>query len=296
MGNFIFHFHFSPLVVVTNPNFKKISESDFSDYFFETIPETLHRQFGNSRVWQLWKQGIETNVFMPQFHGREHLNVARWMKALQLEHKDTMTAFNYGFFGLPARHTFNEQGYMDSYAYLTQAERAKIIPAIKVGLELFETLFGYKAVLFTPPNAVFDPFLESYLRQSGLAFITRPKFRVVNRGNGQKIPIIGFMGRKGLFGMRYSVRTCSFEPCDPGRNHAVDQCLYHIQESFKYRQPAVISSHRVNYVGSIDQKNGNKGLKHLKALLKQIVLKWPDVEFMSSEDLYHLILKNENGK
>jgi len=285
---------FSPVAVVTNPDFKKIRESDFSTYFFETIPETFNRHFGNNNVWNIWEQGIEANIFLPQFHGREHLNVARWMRALQLNHGDTTLAFNFGFYGLPARYTLNGQGYMDTYAYLNPAERARIIPNLKEGLEIFAKLFGYTALLFTPPNAIFDPLLEPDLRHTQLKFITRPKLRMVNRGNGQRIPVIGFMGRKGLFGMRYSVRTCSFEPCNPDRNDAVDQCLSQIQKSFNDKQPAIISSHRVNFAGNIDSKNGDNGLKQLKTLLKQVTLRWPDTEFMSSMLLYNMILKDSN--
>ena len=30
----------------------------------------------------LWRQGIDERLFVPAFHGREHLSVTRWLKAL----------------------------------------------------------------------------------------------------------------------------------------------------------------------------------------------------------------------
>jgi hypothetical protein len=64
-----------------------------------------------------------------------------------------------------------------------------------------------------------------------------------------------------------------------------------IEVSFKYKKPAIISSHRVNFIGSIQPDNRDKNLKLLSDLLKQIVIKYPDVEFMSSDELLMLIKK-----
>jgi len=38
-------------------------------------------------------------------------------------------------------------------------------------------------------------------------------------------------------------------------------------------------------MGSLDPKNRERGLKELSELLKSIVSLWPDVEFMSSDEL-----------
>jgi hypothetical protein len=32
---------------------------------------------------ELWIEGMQNNIFKPQFHGREHLNYKRWLNALQ---------------------------------------------------------------------------------------------------------------------------------------------------------------------------------------------------------------------
>ena len=62
-----------------------------------------------------------------------------------------------------------------------------------------------------------------------------------------------------------------------------------IRVAFKWGKPAVISSHRVNYVGSIDPSNRDNGLDKLKKLLNKVLKKWPDVEFMTSAELGDLI-------
>ena len=65
----------------------------------------------------------------------------------------------------------------------------------------------------------------------------------------------------------------------------VDSCLNDIRIAFAWRNPAVIGTHRVNYIGGIDRSNRDRGLRELSALLTAILKKWPDVEFMSSEQL-----------
>lgn len=66
-------------------------------------------------------------------------------------------------------------------------------------------------------------------------------------------------------------------------------CLKHIDIAFKWNKPAVISIHRLNFMGGLDVTNFERGLKHLSTLLKEIVKRWPDVEFMASEELGVLI-------
>jgi hypothetical protein len=62
-----------------------------------------------------------------------------------------------------------------------------------------------------------------------------------------------------------------------------------IQVAFLYNKPAVISSHRVNYVGYIDSKNRDIGLGQLKKLLERVVERWPDVNFISTDQLKNYI-------
>jgi len=67
--------------------------------------------------------------------------------------------------------------------------------------------------------------------------------------------------------------------------------LLDIENAFKWKKPAVISSHRLNYIGGLNEKNRVSGLKDLNRLLSEIQKRWPDVEFMTSSQLGDLISK-----
>ena len=88
----------------------------------------------------------------------------------------------------------------------------------------------------------------------------------------------------------YITRNCFFEPSDKSKDW-LTSCLADIDNAFKWNKPAVISSHRVNYVGSLNEKNRKIGLEQLRTLLNTVIKKWPEVEFMTSSELGDLIHK-----
>src|SRR5690606_400030 len=92
-------------------------------------------------------------------------------------------------------------------------------------------------------------------------------------------------GKKTSGGLIYYTRNCAFEPTDPGYL-GIGLTLRQIEAAFRWGKPANISTHRVNFIGTLNEKNRDKGLKELRSLLKAIVLRWPDVEFMSSADMF----------
>lgn len=91
-------FKFTAVSLVANPDFQKIKESQFQNYYFEPFTTTLNR-YGYEDSFPIWKKGLDENIFIPKFHGREHLNVMAWMRALQANDKSTMMAFNQGVWG-----------------------------------------------------------------------------------------------------------------------------------------------------------------------------------------------------
>jgi hypothetical protein len=90
-------------------------------------------------------------------------------------------------------------------------------------------------------------------------------------------------------------RNCFFEPSLEGVDW-VTSCLKDIERAFRWKKPAVISSHRVNFIGGLNPKNRETSLIEFKKLLNAIVVNWPEVEFKSSAELGDLIagkIKND---
>ena len=73
-----------------------------------------------------------------------------------------------------------------------------------------------------------------------------------------------------------------------GRGTAATIDVYkYLVEELKLK-PAVVDTHRVNYIGSIVENNRRENLMLLDQLLTQIKRRWPDVQFMSSDQLAQL--------
>ena len=73
----------------------------------------------------------------------------------------------------------------------------------------------------------------------------------------------------------------------------MDRCLQAIESAFRWKQPAVLSSHRVNYIGRMVPANGAAGVRILDQLLGEVLRRWPDVRFVSSDQLAALYMMEE---
>ena len=102
-----------------------------------------------------------------------------------------------------------------------------------------------------------------------------------------------YQGQKGNNQIRYLVRNAHFEPATrQNGEHEIAETMKQIDNAFFWKKPAIISSHRVNYIGSIKAENRSRNLSLLKELLKQITNKYPDVLFLSTDQL-GLLIANE---
>lgn len=278
---------FSAICLVANPDFDKIEESGFTRYFYEPITTTLERTPGRENSFKLWKEGITNRLFIPEFHGREHLNVQVWLKQLRLGDKDTFIAFKHRCWGINNVHPFNVS-YQAAFDLFEPSEINYHHEVIENGLALFESLFGYKASQIVPPNGPFNNSLEETAAKNGIRYITTAKIQHEPLGYGKTRKIFHYLGQKNKNSQRYLTRNCSFEPSKIGRDW-INTCLSEIETAFLMCKPAIVSSHRVNYIGALNPSNRDKGLKDLEQLITIIIKRWPDVEFMTSVELGNII-------
>jgi hypothetical protein len=280
---------FTAISVVANPDFEKIRKNNFNEYFYEPFTETLKRYPGCERSFELWKEGIEKRLFVPQMHGREHLNIKAWIKALKNGDRQTCLAFDEGIWGFVPNQLLLPDTDFQAAFLLSEPEEIDYQRRILTdGLILFKKLFGYKAEYFVPPNGSFNNNLNLTLTQNGVKFRSAPKIQSESIGFGKTKKVIHWLGQKDKSGIRYITRNCFFEPSQQVKDW-VDSCLRDIKIAFIWHKPAIISSHRVNYIGALNSENRDRGLNLLKVLLQSILKNWPDVEFLTTPELGKLI-------
>jgi len=283
---------FTALSVPANINFEKMRETGYEEYLFETLPETFSKLNGYERVWKLWGEGMEKKLIKPQFHGREHLNLKVFMESIREKKKETMIALenrSYTSFGKQNYQTISPTKAFDFDDFSENKAFEKILIS---GLDVFEKVFGFRSTYFNPPGNSLHSDLFPLLKQNGVNSLLNALVKVEHQGNGVYEKSFNYSGKRNNIGQLYLVRNCVFEPTQSETDDGINLVLKQIENAFKWNKPAIISSHRVNFCGHIDPKNRLKGITALKKLLNKIVEKWPEVEFMTSDELAHQINVN----
>jgi len=279
--------------VLVNPDFDKIKESDFQEYKYELFTKTLNRYPHHCKSFNLWEQGMQEQVFHPQFHGREHLNVAMWMKVLQVGDPDMRLAFQWKTFGVNSRYIQNQRNNcMAAFDATTNSELKNIDFIITEGLNLFKKIFSYNSLSVIAPCYIWHSDSEKILAKNGVKLLQGIPFQYLPHKRYKKI--YHYTGQKNKHSQYYLVRNAFFEPSLDRKINWVNECLRRIQISFNCKKPAIIGSHRLNYISSVDRNNNN--LFILQDLLNRIVKLWPEVEFLTSEDLLAMMIPTDKIK
>lgn len=284
-------------IIVANPDFERIRASNFTKYFYEVFTETLKRYPKHANSFDLMKQGMAQGIFYPQLHGREHLYVKRWLQVLRNKSKETNLAFDLNMFGVSTNVTReSRKTYLAAYDFEDQSELGEQLENLKDAQRLFYKLFDMKSKSFIAPNYTWSSEMERYLKEIGVEFIQGSRTQILAEGDKStqkhKRHIIG---ERNSYGQTFLVRNCIFEPSTALKADVVSECFGQIESSFRWKKPAIISSHRLNYIGFINKRNRSNGLKLLNKLLTKIIKKWPDVEFMHSSELGSII-SNEGSQ
>lgn len=285
---------FTPFANIANPDFERIKETGFQQYYREPFTQTMER-LGNAYngAYELWKQGIAAGIFRPEYHGTEHISVWKFMKALQEGHKSTMLSFENESVASPFFEGEPQINHPTAVFDISKAsDNESLKMDIKVGLGMFEEYLGYRAVQFTPGAGIYSPLLHESLAENGITAIHVNRHKAYPLGDGVYSKTFLYTGKTNEAGQHYIVRNCPFEPFldnTSRNNNAVAVCLQNIASAFHWHSPAMISTHRVNYTGAIEPTHRSQSLNDLRLLLTEIVKRWPDVEFVSGNQISKIL-------
>lgn len=279
-------------MIMANPDFAAIANSNYENYVYETVDKTLAKNIGRNRVRELWKEGLKSKVFFPQLHAREHLRYWDWMRDLKARNFETLETFKYEMCGLPKRvskmgTSYFNPPYIDDEILFQQGVDLKRL--ISEGVELFKSEFGFVSKTTIAPNCGWTSSCERIWKENNIQFIQGGYIQEHHSANKTKY-FAHYLGeRSKTEGLTYLVRNCTFEPAASSNPNYWEGTFKQIEKAFRNNTPALISSHRVNYVGSIDKRNRDNSLEQLSKLLSRIVKTWPEVIFLNSEELSELI-------
>lgn len=288
---------FTPFALPCNINFEKVAANGFQKYEYELLPETYSKLAKEQPeaylgAWEKWQEGIQKGFLKPQFHGREHLNLAIFHDKLKNKDQQLLTALQNKSYTSISDDKYPTMSSFAAFDFWEVSENENLKPILIDGLTQFETVFGYKSNYFTPPVFSIHNSLFATLKENGVDYLDLALLRKEHQGENRFKKSFNFTGKSTKEKLIIMVRNVVFEPTEERGIDWVSFTMKQIETAFRWNKPAIISSHRVNFCGHIEESNREKGLKTLQELLEAIVKKWPDVEFMSADELATYITKN----
>jgi len=289
---------FTAFSVISNINFERMIDEDFSHDHYELLPDTFKKLASSDDnyrgAWDLWKEGISTGLFTPQFHGKEHIHLKVFKEKLAARDKELLTDLKHRSYTSISDTGYPTIDWSAVFDFWDISELDGIREYIEEGLNDFEKVFGFRAEHFNSPGSSEHHSIHRYLYDLGIRYIDSPFIKKEHLGKGKYKTHVNYIGKIFPPGLICNVRNAVFEPTDPTGTDWINYTLAQIEAAFRWNHPAVISSHRVNYCGNIDIGNRDRGIAALGKLLQAIKKQWPDVEFLNAVDLMKLVeAKNE---
>jgi len=281
---------FTPYALAANPDFAAIRE-DGAQYHPEPVPRTFQRLAAEQPqayegAWALWQEGVARGLVRPQCHGREHLNVALFEHKLLQRAPDLLANLEHdSLAGIASDSAMPGVGFTHAFGLHDRAELARHREILADAFDRFEQVWGYRSRTFTPPAQQLHPDLHEEVAQHGVLSLDKPLRCSRPLGGGSRRREVNQSGRQRGQNHVTVVRNVVFEPGKDMGFEPVSRALEQVQAAFFWRRPAIISSHRVNFCGHLDEVNRKNGLEALSRLLQSIVQRWPEVEFVSVDRL-----------
>lgn len=283
---------FTSNFVTGNPNFEKIKEHQFTQFFWDPFYST-YEQFNQEKLntLEIINQGIFKGIIEPQYHGRQHVNHKKWLKSLSSGNATALEFFNHHMW---IYDSINSNGLRSLNAVFDSCEYTKeeVESEFKDGICAFKQAFGQLPQSFIPNNYFFNREWHSLLPNFGIKSVQGMKYgfetdeldgmlkyRRFNKNDKQNSSVVQL------------VRNVVFDPSSDLMTHNNDSVQWakdQILMAFALNKPIIIDTHRVNYVGGIDVNNRNNGIQKLSELLHWLVKKFPKIRFISTAELANL--------
>lgn len=279
--------------VVANPDFDKIEKNGRTKYEFESVLETYARYPQNGDVYSMIKKGIEDTIYVPQYHGREHIHVRRWMEAINSTSIKEQIAFSKKAIissEIAGSTDIYPQDYFKGFDFSSDAEKVEIERIHCEGLDMFQDIYQMPSVTFVAQGSVFDDHILEAFVKKGVA-LTAGQQLMPNGIKGYQV-VNKYWGATNKQNQVVWRRNCLFEPGRSQDFDWVNKCLGDMKIAFRWGKPAVISAHRQNFTGSIFEENREQSLAKLTLLLSSILEIWPDVKFISTAELAKIMVSD----
>lgn len=277
---------------VNNLDYNYIKEQNYRDYRLVTIGRYYKEKKNCNNVLREVFAGVNEGCFIPQLHAREHINTEELFKDIESGNQLVIDSLKLKIVGV------KDSLYCGMDCLNVSDEISEKI--IKEAAGEFKSIFGQESESFIAPCYVWKFKDEKILEEQGIKFLQGKLFQNIPCKSGKYRRKFHKFGEKSKFSnLRYFYRNCFFEPTKnrlmgKDNDQIVNDIISQIRFAFSCNKPAVICTHRVNYVGGIAEENRKDNLKLLDILLERVQREFSDVEFMSTSEMCKEILKEND--
>lgn len=231
-----------------------------------SLPE-LPAFYARPGLWAAVRDAMRAGVWWPEYHGRWHFD-PRERKARVAENAEARRVAARGLLLFPDIDR--------SYELSITRDPARLAGELTDGIEIFRTLFGRPPGSVIAPDYAWNRDREIMWRDAGLGIVQakREQRSLVKYGATlmDRVRKVAERSWRYLTERRlvYLDRNCRLEGAQTSRpdEHAAD-CLADVHSAWRSGKPAIIGTHRVNYV-HLDQVSTELGFATLGRVLGEL--------------------------
>ena len=213
-------------------------------------------------LWNVKRELQMAGLWHPELHGRWHYDPGIRRQNTRLC-RDVQQA--------AARQILPFPGATAAWELGPWRDLAVVAAELDRNLEQFENLFGYRPRSVIAPDYRWHDVHENLWLERGLRVIQGQRQQQRESWTGTAGRLRKLLHRTWTRWSRpdrnYLDRNCLFEPVQqPGNHDAAEAALGAILEAWRRGEPAILQTHRINYV-HLDRANRIRGLQSLDRLL-----------------------------
>src|SRR5438105_9913796 len=265
-------------LIVAAPDYARLRVEGFpSPLALREFPDTPVR-WRRTGLWEEVQNAIGQGLWWPELHGLHHIPEHAWIAALRRGESDACRAFEHETAVCLAVEASGE--YAPSEPLADRRRR------LEWAIARFTTLVGRAPRSFCPPDYRWDHALEAHAAAHGIRVLQ-------GRGEQHGVSLARLRrellrwgwpgGTRPLFAMPPRI---AFEPGAAEARVGVAAALRAAQAAWRNGQPAVISTHRVNYV-HLDLASAEAGRGALRDLLQRFCQE--GAVFMTDDEVLQLV-------
>lgn len=242
---------------------------------------------------QVMMQGVKDGVFSLQLHGMEHYFPEVLMSAARKDERVRAWLCSEGIPQTEELPSPLQSRWLDASVLPSCPLQPNVIKAaVAEELDVFEHVFGQKALVVVPPTFVWTSCVEDAWAARCIKVIVTPGYRneirddsgapVANKEylfNGMSV-----LGRDAV----YITRDCYFEP---QLGHSANDGVAVVERNINLYRPALLETHRFNFIGEPSKVGAS--MRELEQLLQKVIALHPNIAFVSTIELAHILVNKD---